>query len=404
MTWHCVGTSVIGKSHIDSGIECQDFHSYKISDDKLWAALVVCDGAGSARRSAEAANLVANFFSESLIKLSQIINNKIPGEWINDYVIQSILDIRAKLREVGQSDTLAQFHTTLVASLIGPHGGFAIHIGDGAIFTGNLKEDKLKKVVNLDHGLFISAPHNGEYANETYFITESSWIKNIRITPISKCDWLMLCTDGGASLALNHDCTALRPEFFVPLVSGIKSEPTSGRENFLYKAVATEKTWALTNDDKTLLFCFSDSLIATQGEFATNIVEIKKPTSTASSPNSNKANGSEHAFTATSKKPSNSKDSTASTKPQRKYLYLYLRYFLFLSIVLLPVAFVYFGSQLDFVKKHFKPAIEQTREDNHPKQEHVAPTLPSEEQKIKPSLPSEEIKKSIKNKEKLEKT
>ena len=56
-------------------------------------------------------------------------------------MIQSILDIRSKLRDAAQSDTLAQFHTTLVASLIGPNGGFAIHIGDGAIFTGNIKKD-----------------------------------------------------------------------------------------------------------------------------------------------------------------------------------------------------------------------------------------------------------------------
>lgn len=405
MAWHCVGTSVIGKSHIDSGIECQDFHSYRISDDRLWAALVVCDGAGSAKRSAESANLVANFFSESLLKLAQVLNQKAPGEWINDYVIQSILDIRAKLRDAAQSDTLAQFHTTLVASLVGPHGGFAIHIGDGAIFTGSLKEDKITQKINLDDGLFISTPHNGEYANETFFITESSWIKNIRITPISKCDWLMLCSDGGASLTLNHDCTALRPEFFVPLVTAIKKESPSSRDEFLYKAVATDKTWTLTNDDKTLLFCFSDAVLSSQNDFSVNPVENKKMTPTqapANTTNTTLPNQADNSPQAQSGTAANSHHINGSNQ---KNLYKYLRYLVLLMIACTLVAFVYLGAQLDFVKKHFNPNTEENQKLNKPDdegQEKVEPK--NESKKSTPELPSEQIKKSIKNKDKLQKT
>ena len=67
--------------------------------------------------------------------------------------------------------------------------------------------------------------------------------------------------------------------------------------------------------------------------------------------------------------------------------------------VALLVAFVYFGAQLDFVKKHFNPTIQQGTEDSQSKQEDVTPTAPDEQIKPKPGLPSEEIKKSIKNKE-----
>lgn len=401
MTWHCVGTSVIGKSHIDSGIECQDFHSFRISKDQLWAALVVCDGAGSAKRSAESAETVANFFSESLLNLAETLNHKPPGEWINDYVIQSVLDVRAKLRGVAQSDTLAQFHTTLVASLIGPHGGFAIHIGDGAIFTGNIKKDKSSSQVNLDEGLFISAPHNGEYANETYFITESGWIKNLRITPISKCDWLMLCSDGGASLTLNHDCSALRPEFFVPLVTGITNENDANRENFLYDAVATDKTWALTNDDKTLLFCFSDEVLSNQGEFAINAVESKKLPQVATAPPAENHISNSQISTNKASTSFESKNTLRNVKTNGKRIYVYIRYLLLLLIVCALAAFVYFGAQLDFVKKHFNSSVEQSVEADKSKQEEVEPS--GEQEKSKPGLPSEEIKKSIQNKQKTQK-
>jgi hypothetical protein len=330
MVWHCVGTSVIGKSHIDSGIECQDFHSFRISKDQLWAALVVCDGAGSAKRSAESAATVANFFSKSLLNLAETLDHKPPGEWINDYVIQSILDVRSKLRDAAQSDTLAQFHTTLVASLIGPHGGFAIHIGDGAIFTGNINKDKSSGNTNLDDDLFISAPHNGEYANETFFITEPGWIKNLRITPISKCDWLMLCSDGGASLTLNHDCSALRPEFFVPLVTGIRNENDASRENFLYEAVATDKTWALTNDDKTLLFCFSDAVISSEDKLSVNAGELKKPAHVVPKTQVDKYASDSRSSPHISLTPVKNKNSPKSVKPNSRGLFVYIRYLLLL--------------------------------------------------------------------------
>jgi hypothetical protein len=401
MVWHCVGTSVIGKSHIDSGIECQDFHSFRISKDQLWAALVVCDGAGSAKRSAESAATVANFFSKSLLNLAETLDHKPPGEWINDYVIQSILDIRSKLRDAAQSDTLAQFHTTLVASLIGPHGGFAIHIGDGAIFTGNIKKDKTSGNTNLDDGLFISAPHNGEYANETFFITEPGWIKNLRITPISKCDWLMLCSDGGASLTLNHDCSALRPEFFVPLVTGIKNENDASRENFLYEAVATDKTWALTNDDKTLLFCFSDAVISSEDKLSVNAGEVKKPAHVVSATQVDKYASDSQSSPHISLTPVKNKNSPKNVKPNGRGLFVYIRYLLLLLIATALAAFVYFGAQLDFVKKHFSSSVEQNVEVDKPKQEEVAPS--EEQEKPKPGLPSEEIKKSIQNKQKTQK-
>lgn len=405
MVWHCVGTSVIGKSHIDSGIECQDFHSFRISKDQLWAALVVCDGAGSAKRSAESAATVANFFSKSLLDLAETLDHKPPGEWINDYVIQSILDIRSKLRDAAQSDTLAQFHTTLVASLIGPNGGFAIHIGDGAIFTGNIKKDRSSGRAYLDDGLFISAPHNGEYANETFFITESAWIKNLRITPISKCDWLMLCSDGGASLTLNNDCSALKPDFFVPLVTSIKNKNDANRENFLYEAVATEKTWPLTNDDKTLLFCFSDAVISNQDELSLISPELKKPLKVTSSAPVDKLVTNKQPSLNTPPKAFENKNSPINVKSNGKNIFAYIKYLLLLLITFALAAFVYFGAQLDFVQKHFNPSVdksvEKSVEADTPKQEEAPPL--DEQEKTKPGLPSEDIKKSIQNKQKTQK-
>jgi uncharacterized protein HemX len=80
--------------------------------------------------------------------------------------------------------------------------------------------------------------------------------------------------------------------------------------------------------------------------------------------------------------------------------FTYLRYLLLLLIVCALAAFVYFGAQIDFVKKHFNSSVEQSVEADKPKQEEVEPSGGQEKQK--PGLPSEEIKKSIQNKQKTQ--
>jgi hypothetical protein len=211
----------------------------------------------------------------------------------------------------------------------------------------------------------------------------------------------MLCSDGGASLTLNHDCSALRSEFFVPLVTGIKNEVEVNRENFLYEAVATDKTWALTNDDKTLLFCFSDTVISTQDELSINAGEVKKQVQVTTPVQINKSIGNSVPSPQSSSTRIKSQSSTNDLKSNSRSFFTYLKYLLLLLFICVPVAFVYFGAQLDFVKKHFNSSVEQTIEIDKPKQDEVSPS--EEQEKPKPGLPSEEIKKSIQNKQKIQK-
>jgi hypothetical protein len=211
----------------------------------------------------------------------------------------------------------------------------------------------------------------------------------------------MLCSDGGASLTLNHDCSALRPEFFVPLVTGIKNEADVNRENFLYEAVATDKTWTLTNDDKTLLFCFSDAVVSTQDELSINVGEVKNSVQVTASMQVDKSAGNLESSPRSSQTLIKNQNSKKNVESNGRGFFTYLRYLLLLLFVCALVAFVYFGSKLDFVKKHFNSSVEQSIEVDKPKQEEVAPA--EEQEKPKPGLPSEEIKKSIQNKQKIQK-
>lgn len=258
--WLYASASVTGPSHYSSNTPCQDASHTSVSPDGQWLAIAVCDGAGSALRSKDGADLVAKSFANKLLSLSAQFSSRLPGAWVNDFVIQQILDVRSELRNLAGSDNLNDFHSTLVACLLGPDGGFSIHIGDGALFGGSGSGTSKDGYIYLDNNFFISKPANGEYANETFFITEGNWIKSLRITPLPQADWVIVGSDGGCALCLDSG-EQPKPEFVAPLISLLSKHSNSEWATLLQHTLADSKADLLTNDDKTLVICMRDSLL-----------------------------------------------------------------------------------------------------------------------------------------------
>lgn len=262
-----LGYSCPGQSHISNNLPCQDHHSI-LQTENGWVIATVCDGAGSAIHGGDGAQLFSNKFSQSLISLAEKIDNGSPGQWINDYIVESILNIRTHLRETKHVSNLNDWHTTLLAVLLGESGGLCVHIGDGAIFGGQLKPyDDMINII--DHKYYISSPENGEYSNETYFVTEGIWTKHLRISPLPALDWIALATDGGCSLCLNNQ--SLLNEHFVPSV--LKEFANyEGRDipNFIMDEIVKEKYKSATSDDKTVVFICNSKVTSYKSmEFAT---------------------------------------------------------------------------------------------------------------------------------------
>jgi len=260
--WQYSSASVTGQSHITTSIPCQDKHVVKISEDKNWIAVAVCDGAGSAERAEIGASITSSHFCDELIKLADELNQRLPGEWINDFVINCVLNVRDKIRQHAKSDNIKQYHSTLVAALLGPSGGFSIHIGDGAILGGSFKKSSPQNNFELNSNYFISLPENGEYSNETYFITEGNWIKHLRISPLPKLDWIIACTDGGAALLLDNE-NQVKPSFLVPFL-----EPQVNCNftdvDFTEKILSDSKANKLTTDDKTIVTVVRANVLPSQ--------------------------------------------------------------------------------------------------------------------------------------------
>jgi hypothetical protein len=146
----------------------------------------------------------------------------------------------------------------LVACLVGETGGFVIHIGDGALIGGVTQQKG--KVIYLDKKNFISEPQNGEYANETYFITEGNWVKNLRITPLPALDWMILGTDGGGAFYLNPS-NNLKQDFISSFIADLfKKNPLEWSVR-IEEVLKDEQANKITNDDKTMVLLVKKDLV-----------------------------------------------------------------------------------------------------------------------------------------------
>lgn len=260
--WITACVSVTGTSHRKSGISCQDASAVKVNSTGEWVAIVASDGAGTADRAQEGSALVADIFLKSLLTIAAELSSRQPGHWINDLVIEKVLEVRQLLRDRAKSDNISTFNCTLVSCLLGPSGGFAIHIGDGAVFGGinNLAESAAGSTKGSD--FFISSPENGAYANETYFITEGDWIKHLRIMPLPRLDWVFACTDGGTALALETDKIP-KEGFIFPVLQQILSKPTlAERNSALRDILINPEADKATGDDKTIILACRESQIS----------------------------------------------------------------------------------------------------------------------------------------------
>lgn len=249
----------MGQSHQTSKIPCQDKFSCKVSGDGRWLSVAVSDGAGSALNAEAGAEITSTIFCEELLGLSNQLESRAPGEWINDFVVECVLKVRNQLRKKAKSDDIKSFHCTLVAALVGPEGGFSIHIGDGSIFGGQFKNDTQKGEVELNSNFVISKPENGEYTNETFFITEGNWIKHLRVTPLPKLDWVVACTDGGAALIMEKEIE-VKPKFLVPFFQELISHKFT-KDTYISEVLSDPKANALTTDDKTIFVAMRSSAI-----------------------------------------------------------------------------------------------------------------------------------------------
>lgn len=249
--WKVASVSIAGFSHQTEGTPCQDAHTVTITPSGSLVA-VLSDGAGSAARSAEGSRLLSDEVVANIVaRLSEIeptkaarLEESVVRRWVED----AVESIRARLATLAASngDSLRDFHATLLGVVAGADSGVFFHVGDGAGCATNLQD--------VSVGI-VSGPENGEYASETYFVTQDDWRDHLRLTSFtSKHDVIALMSDGVTPFALTQGASAPFPPFFDPLSKFLAEHSREDGEQAIATILERDAIRKITGDDKTLVW------------------------------------------------------------------------------------------------------------------------------------------------------
>lgn len=240
--WFIVSASAIGRSHLKSHLPCQDNHYCENINEK-WGIAISCDGAGSAENSHLGSKHVASeigikYFKEAIVKKGWHENDTLPSEeeW-RDIAREGCIQIYNSLENLAHTKKLklTSLACTLIVVIYSPIGLLVTHIGDGRAGYCN-DEGEWKPVI---------APHKGEEANQTIFITSNRWMtsQDFRMSgmevPESRVIFekpiaFTLMSDGCEIHSFEcsimdqetnkwHDPNRPYPKFFNPLVKNLQS-------------------------------------------------------------------------------------------------------------------------------------------------------------------------------------
>ena len=247
MAWKVVAASATGRSHRESGTPCQDAFAFSQAGGSLVA--VVCDGAGSALHADEGATTIAR---QTVAALGARLRDDRLGRDETDWagiLAEAVAAARASLEHlvVGRHGQLRDYACTLVGVMAAPSGGCFFHLGDG---VGICEYS--------DGAVVLSPPENGEYANETWFITDQEWRKRLRVTPFDGgVSAIALMSDGAESFVMDKGGTDLYRPFIDPVVRYLRQVDADQGARALQATLGDARTDAITSDDKTLVIALA---------------------------------------------------------------------------------------------------------------------------------------------------
>ena len=247
MAWQVYAGAATGSSHLASGTPCQDAFAHARTDDVLVAC--VCAGAGSAARSHVGSSRFSRAVVDALAARATsegvALCDAEPTD-LAEAVRLAISAERSALRELADEEgvELNAFAATLVCAIVGPDGGWFLHVGDG-IGAAELA---------VDGSPVLSLPENGEYANETYFVTGDAWSEHLRMTRIpGAVRVLALMSDGAAPFVMMKNNTGLFRAFMDPVEKFLAANSEHAGSAGIQATLDDPRTHGITADDKTLL-------------------------------------------------------------------------------------------------------------------------------------------------------
>ncbi len=231
--WKVARSSVIGKLHEKVGGRCEDaWSTARRALDNGHEALAVCvsDGAGSAAKGWAGAQMASRVLAIWLVDNL----DKIFGGVADDQKRLIVTILKRLLRRAADSCgvTLKSYACTIIAVVTTTDGRWlTVHLGDGAVvgsFGGALRA--------------ISLPRKGEFANETFFLTDNDAIK---------------CIDIQSGMA--GDSTP-PPEAFALFTDGVEGSLVNRRTSEVSQVLANMFGWLLNNPEEEVALALENNL------------------------------------------------------------------------------------------------------------------------------------------------
>ena len=246
--WLLSAASRQGYSHRRDGTPNQD--SYDFGGVRTFEGevlvLAVADRAGSAHYSAFGSRIAA---TTAVNELTKRVNKK-PACTVRPHLMRTELQraIRRSRKEIelfAKREHIAfrELATTLAIAVVNDALLSTAHVGDGAV------------IMKGGDGQFrtVSGPQNGEYANETYFITSEqdpviSFTQNPDVSAIS------LITDGLQPISISDQTGDPHPGFFNPIFETLltDNDPNLSASR-IGDFISSERVWRRTVDDVTII-------------------------------------------------------------------------------------------------------------------------------------------------------
>ena len=193
------GATRIGRRHESEGMPNQDSFRYRTIPEQQILVAAVSDGAGSSSKSQVSSSIAV---LRAVDVTTQALVNDASIEMALRSGFEAAMSAVHRMAARDHCHDISSYHATLVLAAWTPDGVAAIQVGDGAAI-----------VTTPDGPKMLTIPQQGEYANETYFITMPQAPDIVFFNHTEDADGLIIFTDGLQKQAVDFANKRPYPEF-----------------------------------------------------------------------------------------------------------------------------------------------------------------------------------------------
>lgn len=237
--WKNIQVAVQGRAHKISNTPCQD-KTFALNNLEC-CVVSLADGAGSATHSEIGAQCVTKKICDVLNKNFDKYFSAEKSDKVAEELLSILIEELGKISAASNCN-LKDLASTLLSVAVKENKFIALHIGDGVI--GILDGENLT---------VLSKPDNGEFANETTFVTSIDAISHLRLYKgdIETVSAFMLMSDGAASGFYNRSSQNLVP-ILKKIIEAVNILPAEDVERELTENF-NETLCKITADDCSLV-------------------------------------------------------------------------------------------------------------------------------------------------------